>query len=69
MRSIAKSLKSLLRKKIYHGYGAALLKNEYTWGSNFDTAKQIFTKATAPAKSLAGITGSYSTNEVTIYWK
>ena len=33
-----------------------------------DTAKQIFTKATAPAKSLADMTGSYSTNEVTIYW-
>lgn len=33
-----------------------------------DTVKQIFTKETAPAKSLADMTGSYSTNEVTIYW-
>lgn len=30
--------------------------------------QQIFTKDTAPAKSLADMTGSYSTNEVTIYW-
>lgn len=33
-----------------------------------DTVKQIFTKETAPAKSLTDMTGSYSTNEVTIYW-
>lgn len=33
-----------------------------------ETVKQIFTKETAPAKSLADMTGSYSTNEVTIYW-
>ncbi|MBQ3163074.1 MAG: hypothetical protein IJC02_00805 [Lachnospiraceae bacterium] len=30
--------------------------------------KDIFTKETAPAKSLADMTGSYSTNEVTVYW-
>ena len=130
------------------GYGTALLKTEYTWGSNLDTAnnglhlydgyiltgekkylmaaaeqihyllgrnpmglcyltgcgtdaikhphhrpsgfmgkampgmlsggpcdwladeavKEVFTKETAPAKSLLDMTGSYSTNEVTIYW-
>lgn len=130
------------------GYGTALRKNEYTWGSNLDTAnnglhlcdgfyltgdekyrkaaeaqihyllgrnpmglcyltgcgtdaikhphhrpsgflgkampgmlsggpcdwladeivKQIFTDRTPPAKALADMTGSYSTNEVTIYW-
>lgn len=33
-----------------------------------ETVKQIFTKDTPPAKSLADMTGSYSTNEVTIYW-
>ncbi|MGN0169028.1 MAG: glycoside hydrolase family 9 protein [Acetatifactor sp.] len=33
-----------------------------------ETVKQIFTKETPPAKSLADMTGSYSTNEVTIYW-
>ena len=33
-----------------------------------ETVKQIFTKETAPARSLADMTGSYSTNEVTIYW-
>lgn len=37
------------------------------WLAN-DTVKQIFTKETDPAKSLADMTGSYSTNEVTIYW-
>lgn len=33
-----------------------------------ETVKQIFTKDTPSAKSLADMTGSYSTNEVTIYW-
>ncbi len=33
-----------------------------------ETVKQLFTDKTAPAKSLADMTGSYSTNEVTIYW-
>lgn len=33
-----------------------------------EIVKEIFTKETAPAKSLADMTGSYSTNEVTIYW-
>ncbi|MCM1188299.1 MAG: glycoside hydrolase family 9 protein [bacterium] len=33
-----------------------------------ETAKSIFTKDTPPAKCLADMTGSYSTNEVTIYW-
>lgn len=33
-----------------------------------DTVKQILSKDTAPAKSLVDMTGSYSTNEVTIYW-
>lgn len=33
-----------------------------------EAVKQIFTKETAPAKSLLDMTGSYSTNEVTIYW-
>lgn len=33
-----------------------------------DVAKEIFTKDTPPAKALADMTGSYSTNEVTIYW-
>lgn len=31
-------------------------------------AKDLFTKETPPAKCLADMTGSYSTNEVTIYW-
>lgn len=31
-------------------------------------AKGILTKETAPAKCLVDMTGSYSTNEVTIYW-
>ena len=33
-----------------------------------ETAKEIFDKDIAPAKALADMTGSYSTNEVTIYW-
>ena len=33
-----------------------------------ETVKEIFAKDTPPAKSLADMTGSYSTNEVTIYW-
>lgn len=33
-----------------------------------EVVKDIFTKETAPAKALADMTGSYSTNEVTIYW-
>lgn len=33
-----------------------------------EAVKQIFTEETAPAKSLLDMTGSYSTNEVTIYW-
>lgn len=33
-----------------------------------EVTKQIFTKETAPAKCLADMTGSYSTNEVTVYW-
>ncbi|MCM1026823.1 MAG: glycoside hydrolase family 9 protein [Roseburia sp.] len=33
-----------------------------------ETAKSIFTIDTPPAKCLADMTGSYSTNEVTIYW-
>lgn len=33
-----------------------------------EVVKEIFTKDTPPAKALADMTGSYSTNEVTIYW-
>lgn len=33
-----------------------------------ETAKQMLTEDTAPAKALVDMTGSYSTNEVTIYW-
>lgn len=33
-----------------------------------ETVKQILTEETAPAKALVDMTGSYSTNEVTIYW-
>lgn len=33
-----------------------------------EVVKDIFTKETAPAKALADMTGSYSTNEITIYW-
>lgn len=33
-----------------------------------ETVKEIFDKDIAPAKALADMTGSYSTNEVTIYW-
>lgn len=33
-----------------------------------ETAKGVFTEETAPAKCLCDMTGSYSTNEVTIYW-
>ena len=33
-----------------------------------EVVKDISTKETAPAKTLADMTGSYSTNEVTIYW-
>lgn len=33
-----------------------------------EAVQQLFTKETAPAKSLLDMTGSYSTNEVTIYW-
>ena len=33
-----------------------------------ETVKGIFTKETAPAKCLCDMTGSYSTNEVTVYW-
>lgn len=32
------------------------------------TAKRILTKDVAPAKAFVDMTGSYSTNEVTIYW-
>ena len=150
--SIKKSMIELAEKRYKivaeDGYGTALLKTEYTWGSNLDTAnnglhlydgyiltgekkylmaaaeqihyllgrnpmglcyltgcgtdaikhphhrpsgfmgkampgmlsggpcdwlgdeavKEVFTKETAPAKSLLDMTGSYSTNEVTIYW-
>lgn len=33
-----------------------------------EVAKEVFTKDTPPAKALADMTGSYSTNEVTVYW-
>ena len=33
-----------------------------------EAAKDLLTKDTAPAKCLVDMTGSYSTNEVTIYW-
>lgn len=33
-----------------------------------EIAKQILTEKTPPAKAIVDMTGSYSTNEVTIYW-
>ena len=33
-----------------------------------EVVKGLFTKETPPAKCIADMTGSYSTNEVTIYW-
>ena len=33
-----------------------------------ETVKGILTKDTPPAKCLCDMTGSYSTNEVTVYW-
>ena len=33
-----------------------------------ETVKCILTKDTPPAKCLCDMTGSYSTNEVTVYW-
>ena len=33
-----------------------------------EVAKQILSENTAPAKAIVDMTGSYSTNEVTIYW-
>ena len=33
-----------------------------------EIAKQLFTDQTPPAKCLADMTGSYSTNEIAIYW-
>ncbi len=33
-----------------------------------EVAKQLLTENTAPAKAIVDMTGSYSTNEVTVYW-
>lgn len=38
-----------------------------TWRAD-ELAAKIFTKDTPPAKCLLDMTGSYSTNEITIYW-